>query len=208
MLSEFFTRKGIVKLLGRVRSDGFTPSALLRRTRNKSKSDLKALFRRAVLGGYSQERFANELDATIRARKRNTLVTMRGLMLSVRGSARAALATGRSGRFHNVSTIDSRTSVICLGFVGQSWPKPYSDIPDKPPRHANCRSHLVFVPDGAEPPDDRSFDEVWRDGGDQLHRQLLPKTKYEAFKRGDLVIETIKQYEDAILHTLEDLGLE
>jgi len=206
-LSDFFSRKGVVKLLDKVRSSGYTPSALLKRNRDNTKRDLKSLFRTAVLDGHSSEQFAGDLERTIKARKRRTLTTMRGLMSSIRGQARAVLATGRSGRFYNVSVIDSRTSVICLGFVGKSWPKPYSDIGSPPPRHANCRSYLVFVGDGNNPPDGRSFEQIWRDGGDELHRELLPKTKYEAFKRGELEISTFKQYEDVIIHTLDDLGL-
>lgn len=52
----------------------------------------------------------------------------------------------------SVATLDNRTSAICIGLHNQFYSsKDYAtrgDIPDLPPRHPNCRSVIITVPDG------------------------------------------------------------
>ena len=206
MLNQFFTRSGIVNFLRRVRSRGFTPTALLRRNRNNTRQQLKDAFAVAVNSDHESARFAEDLNSIVRRRKISTLVTLRGLMSSVRGQARAVLATGKRGRWHNVSVLDGRTSTICIGYIGQSWDGPYSDIPDKPPRHPNCRSFLRFVEDGDPIPDERPFIEQFNES-EEVQLDLLGAKRFEAFKNGDLPINSVAQFERAVLNTLEDLGL-
>ena len=139
---------------------------------------------------------------------------VRNVGVSIRGEARALQAVGREGRFYNVSTLDSNTTQVCINHIGASWPKPYSAIPNLPPRTPPvhiCRSWIRFVGDdeSVEDLDERPFIQQFREGGPDLQRQLLGPTKFEAIERGDLPpINSIAEFENIATRTLAELGLD
>lgn len=98
---------------------------------------------------------------------------------------------------------------MCLGFVGQSWPKPYSAIPEKPPRTQKlihrCRSYLDFRE--LPPENTESFIEQFKkDEGLQL--KLLKPKRYQAYKDGRLQINSYAQFEKVVLYNLDELGID
>ena len=209
MLREFFTKTGIVRFLSRIRIGGFTVKSTLRENRANSKRALKQAFRSAVYGETDPAVFAQTLRKVVKTRKRQTLTTFKNIMVSVRGQARAVLATGK-GKWYNRGILDGATTDICIAHMGKVWDIPYSQIPNRPPRTPpihQCRSFLDWVPDGDPAPDERPFIEQFN-ASEELQRELLGKTRFEAFKAGDLPITTFPMYEAAVLLTLAELNLE
>jgi len=192
MLKDYLTKKGITKLLDKVRISGLTPSFFLTENKANTKSALKKLFKRHVMNESPADVFSRDLTKTIKARKRFTL------------------AFGRKGVWHNLGTLDSGTTHICASYMGMKWDLPYRDIPDKPPRIAevyhSCRSSLVFVEAGESEPDQRPFMEQFNDS-EELQLDMLGKTRFDAFKSGELKITSFKDYEKSVLNTIEELGL-
>ena len=210
MLRELLTKQGIKKLLGRLRIGGRTPASILKENRSNTKAALKRNFRDSVMADVDSATFAQSLGQVVKSRKRQTLSTLRNIMSSVRGEARAVLAAGRKGAWHNVSVLDGNTTQICIEHVGQSWRLPYSQIPNKPPRVPpvhDCRSFLRFVEDGEQFRAEAPFITQFKDD-EELQREMLGPTRFEAFRRGELKINTYGQFEKATLNTLEDLGIE
>ena len=210
MLRDLLTREGIKKLLGRLRIGGRTPASILKENRENTKAALKRNFRDSVMADVDSATFAQSLGQVVKSRKRQTLSTLRNIMSSVRGEARAVLATG-NGYWLSRGVLDSGTTEICARLKGARYHTTYSQIPMKPPRvpppHP-CRSFLVWVPEGTKPPAEETFEQEWRNNP-ELQRDLLGKAKFEAFERGELGrIETYAQYEKVVTKTLEDLGIE
>lgn len=209
MLKDYFTKAGIEKLLSRVRIGGDTIASHLRQNRENNKAGYYQLFKRAVRAKLSLDQFATGLQKKVKTRKRHTLTTLRNIMSSIRGEARAILATGQ-GTWHNNGVLDGKTTEICAGYIGASWELPYSQIPDKPPRVSitphPCRSFLTFVKEGEQAPNQAPFMEQF--GADEeLQKELLGPTRFEAYKSGSLMIDSFVDYEKSVLTTLEDLGL-
>jgi len=210
MLKDYLTKKGITKLLDKVRISGLTPSFFLTENKANTKSALKKLFKRHVMNESPADVFSRDLTKTIKARKRFTLNNLRNLMSGIRGEARNIQAFGRKGKWFSRGVLDSGTTHVCASYFGQSWDLSYADIPDKPPRIAEvyhpCRSFLQFVEAGETEPDERSFMDQFNDS-EELQLDMLGKTRFDAFKSGELKITSFKDYEKSVLNTIEELGL-
>lgn len=210
MFKKFLSKTGIAKLIDRVRISGATVGSLLNENTDNSKRAFKGMWKRLVLSDQKPETYLAELQKTGKTRKRQTLNTLKNTMSAIRGQARAVAAFGRRGVWANNGTLDSGTTPICAFHLSMTWPQPYSAIPNKPPRippvHP-CRSFITFVPEGEALPSEAPFMEQFN-GSEELRRDLLRPSRFEAIKRGDLPpIKSFAQYERTTLTTLEDLGL-
>ena len=209
MLKEFLTATGIAKLIDRIRIGGLTVRDTLKTNRDNTKFQLKQLWKRAVRGEWEASTFAIELDKVIKTRERETLTTLKGVMLATRGEARAILAP-RGGYWISRGVLDGSTTPICTRLRGARYDVPYSQISDKPPRSPpphRCRSFLTHHEDGSQPPAEESFEQAWR-GNDELQKELLGPKRYEAYKAGAFGrIETYAQYEKAILVPVSELDI-
>ena len=212
-LRDFFSTEGVRRFLSRIRISGETPTRVLRDNRTATRFELKRNFRSAVNADNDVGTFAQSLGQTVKRRKRASLRALRNVGVAIRGQARSVIASGRRGRWVNVSTLDGRTSEVCIRHIGLSWPQPYSAIPNRPPRLPthHCRSWLRFVGDdeSVEDLDERPFIQQFREGGPDLQRSLLGPTKFEAIERGDLPpINSISEFENIATRTLAELGLD
>lgn len=213
MLKDFLTKTGITKLIDSVRLAGLTVADHLKVNRNNTKTTLKNLFKRSVMGEVAPDVFSEQLSKTVKTRKRQTLTTLKNVMSGVRGRGRAVLSVGRKGTWYNNGTLDGKTTAICSSYMGASWPTPpakYADIPDKPPRVSvtphPCRSFLTFVPEGKAAPNQADFMEQFN-ASEELKEELLDPVRYKAYAEGRLTINSFADYEKATLNTIEELGL-
>lgn len=210
MLKEFLKKTSIGLLLGKVRMGGQTIAEHLKQNRINTKTSFTDTFKRAVMGDAPLEQVIDQLGKVSKRRKRQTLTTLKNVMSAIRGQARATVVGRRKGRWFNQGVLDSGTTERCLHYMTASWDLPYSEIPERPPRvqiipHP-CRSILVFRTDSQEPPEQTPFMEQFNSDED-LQRELLGKTRFEAYKKGELPINTFSQYEKSVLLTLDELGL-
>lgn len=212
MLKEFFSKKGIKKLIDRVRIGGMTVNAHLTKNRTNTKAMFDGLFTRMVMGEATLDQAVEEVNKVAKTRKRQTLTTIKNVMHSVRGQARAITVGGQAGTWYNVGTLDGVQTHVCFGYMGDSWDIPYSQILDKPPRVSvtphPCRSFLVFRKRGdntlpPEPPFMEQFN-----ASEDLQRELLGKKKFEAYKRGEFKIRSPAEYEKRKLTSVKELGLD
>ncbi len=209
MIRDFFSKKGIAKFIDKVRLSGSTIAEHLRENNENTKRAFKNLFKRSVKADLKVEVFAQELEKTAKTRLRHTRNTLKNTLSAVRGQARAIGSYGKKGAWHNVGVLDSATTPVCANYMGAVWHQPYSEIYNKPPRipppHP-CRSFLVFRKEGDEAPSQESFMDQF-DASEDLQREMLGKNRFDAYKKGELEINSFSQYESAVLHTLKELGL-
>ena len=209
MLDEFFSKKGIKKLIDRVRIGGMAVNAHLTKNRTNTKAMFDGLFTRMVMGEATLDQAAAEVNKITKTRKRQTLTTLKNVMGSVRGQARAAVVGSQAGTWYNIGTLDGVTTKICAGFMGHSWDIPYSQIPDKPPRVSitphPCRSYLQFRKrgDNAPPPEPDFIDQF--NASEDLQRDLLGTTRFAMLAAGTLVINSFPDYEKAVLNTIDEI---
>ena len=210
MFDEFLSKSGIKKLIQRVRISGATIASHLRENTENSKRSFKSVWKRLVLSDEKPETYITELQKVAKTRKRQTLNTLKNTMSAVRGQGRAIAAMGKKGTWVNNGTLDSSQTHICTSYMGATWRVPYSQIENKPPRvppvHP-CRSFLTFVADGNEIPKETPFMEQFN-ASEELQRDLLGPTRFEAMQRGELKISSFAEYERSTLTTLEELGLD
>lgn len=135
----------------------------------------------------------------------------RTAMTSTASRTRLALYRENSdiiGEVEFVVTLDSRTSLVCMGLSGKRWPVGSPDI-TAPPRHPCCRSQLLPVSRSWEEllgPEGRELDEAMPIGqqaaeggpvpGDwtyadwlrrqpaEFQREVLGEARYRAFREG------------------------
>jgi|GEM_PF-4141614 len=198
------------KFFPKIDVGGFSIIETIKRSRQNTKRMHDDLIDRRIRNDWTTEEYDGQLAALKKRRQVQLLTTYKNIGSSVRGYARSLLAVGREGRFYNVGVLDERQTTVCAGYMGQSWPKPYSAIPERPPRTQRvihrCRSYLEFRT--SEPDDTRDFITQFNDSDDELKRQLLGPVRFEEYKAGRLPINSYSQYERAKLFTLEELGIE
>ena len=188
---------------------GFSILETIKRSRQNTKRMHDDLNERSAKNKWPPAERDRQLAVLQKRRKVQVLTTYKNVGSAVRGKARSLLAIGREGRFYNVTTLDEKTTHVCLGYIGKSWPKPYSAIPEKPPRLQRlihrCRSYLEFR---STPPDDnRSFITQFKNGDDDFKLMLLGPKRFEAYKAGRLQINSYNQFERVVLFTLKELNL-
>lgn len=121
-----------------------------------------------------------------------------------------------------VSTLDNRTSVICVAYDGQTWSLPgYEPIPPStlafnggPPRHFNCRSTLVPVLKSWEElgiplkdlspgtrasmdgqvPADQTFDAFLKKKGKSFQDKLLGATRARLWRSGKITLQQMLDF--------------
>lgn len=200
-------RDSFVKRIG---VGGFTIVETILQSRKNTRRMYAELRERADKNAWGLDVYDAQLEALRKRRKVQVLTTYKNIGSAIRGYARSLLAIGQQGRYYNVTVLDEKTTHVCLRYVGQSWPKPYSAIPDKPPRTQElihrCRSFLTFR---ATPPDNQdSFITQFKNSDDEFKLKLLKPKRFEAYKAGRLKINSYAQFEKTVLFTLEELGLE
>lgn len=197
-------------LLPRIDVGGFSIVDTVLKNRQNTRRMYDDLVERAAKNKWTALVFDEQLRSLQKSRKVTTLTTHKNIGVAVRGYARSIVAVGRTGRFYNNTTLDTVTTHVCLGFLGMSWPKPYSAIPEKPPRTQRlihrCRSFLEFR--STPPEDEGTFIQQFNAGDDELKLQLLKPKRFEAYKNGQLTINSYAQFERATLFTLEELGID
>jgi len=122
-----------------------------------------------------------------------------------------------------ISTLDNRTSQICIAYDGQVWenapgnkPVPPSTLPFNggPPRHFNCRSTLVPVLKSWEElgipadelsastrasmdgqvPDDTTFDDFLKSKGTAFQDDILGPTKAKLWRAGKITLQQLVNF--------------
>ena len=197
------------KLFGIIDVGGYSIDSVLEKSRENTRLRYKDVIERSIKNNWDAETLDSQLNTLYKSRKTQILTSHKNIMSSVRGYGRSLLAVGRSGRFYNVTVLDEKTTHVCIEYIGQSWPKPYSAIPNKPPRIQilihRCRSYLEFR---SKPPEDnQTFITQFNNGGDELQLKLLKPERFKAYKDGKLKINSYSQFEKAVLFTLKELKL-
>ena len=209
MLKDFFTKRGIKNLLDKVRVGGATVKSHLDANKKNSIESFFGLFKRVVMAGTDIDIAIAEATKLAKTRKRQTLNTLKNILAAVRGQGRAVMAMGKKGIWANSSVLDGNTTEVCRNHVGMTWRLPYSEIPNKPPRvppaHP-CRSFLIFRQDGFDYVDERPFMDQFN-ASEDVQLDLLKPTRFEAFKKGELKINSFAQFERVVLTNLVELGL-
>ena len=209
MLREFFTRAGIRRFLSRIRVGGFGVNEILRDDSRNTQAAFLSRFRQAVRADMPVETAIREFGAVARSRRNHALRKLKNIMVAVRGQARAVIAGRRNGRWFNRAIFDENITDTCASFIGATWDVPYSEIERKPPRTPPihpCRSWLQFVPDGDPEPDERPFIQQFNEDED-AQLGLLGRTKFEAFRAGELEINSFAQFERIRLTRVDELNL-
>ena len=94
----------------------------------------------------------------------------------------------------SVAVLDSKTSAICAGYHNRFYDakeyKARSDVPNKPPRHPNCRSILLSVWKGT---DIRQFKgqklETFLRRNPKVAQDMMGKRKYKLWSEGKAKID-------------------
>lgn len=144
---------------------GLRISQWWRRQRDETLDSIMRVVRQGVVNGESNDDMARRIQGG-----RVGGVTVPGIMRTTRRKAAAIAATAVSAvqnrtrqetfqansdlikGYQQVSTLDNKTSDICIAYSGEAWdlegnPIPPATLPFNggPPRHFNCRSTLVPV---------------------------------------------------------------
>lgn len=122
---------------------------------NKHVKDFKRIIAQGVLEGENTETITRSLKETTGILSNNA----RTIANTVIGNAQQESYNEAANQFNEVisyafseGTLDSRTTPICQKYTGKSWRRKKGEslqdfiarIPDKPKRHYNCRSQLVY----------------------------------------------------------------
>lgn len=123
--------------------------------------------------------------------------------------------------WESVATLDSRVSDICAAADGIKYMKPkfkYETIPNRPPRHPNCRSVLRpltrFTTNGKRPQNgdekgqvdaDVKFPEWFARQSASFQRKWLGDARYQLFKDGKFTIKSFVDVKDGKRFTLKEL---
>lgn len=82
-----------------------------------------------------------------------------------------------------VSVLDSRTTDICRGRDGQRFPL---NKGPRPPAHIRCRSTVIPIIEGVDPPKRRTYAEWLRSQTAEQQREILGPSRYALFTQGNL----------------------
>lgn len=82
-----------------------------------------------------------------------------------------------------VSTLDSRTSVVCAGRDGNEYE---IDKGPRPPAHPNCRSQITAVLDGFPAPDRVSYGEWLKRQPVEVQDEVLGPTRARMWRNGEV----------------------
>ncbi len=152
----------------------------------------------------------NYTDGIMHATRRNAEALVRTSVQASANEARLAVFEEVSdlvSAYQHVSTLDSRTSLICVARDGKRWKasekKPIGhSIPFKtPPLHWNCRSTLVPELNGVALPDDATrssqtgsvsatvtFNQYLRQRGKAFEDEVLGKGRADLWREGKITL--------------------
>lgn len=100
-----------------------------------------------------------------------------------------------------VSTLDSRTTVICAGRDGKVYPL---DSGPRPPAHVNCRSTTIPRIRGVEPVERQTYAEWLRKQPAEVQDDILGVAKAKLFRAGKLTLDRFTDRAGRVL-TLDQL---
>lgn len=100
-----------------------------------------------------------------------------------------------------VAVLDSRTTIICAGLNGKTFP--LAKFP-WPPRHVNCRSTVVPQVPGLEPVEPQSFDAWLRRQPVEVQDDVLGVTRARLWRAGEIELDRFTDSAGNVL-TLEEL---
>lgn len=136
--------------------EGARPSEWWRRQRTSFIRGVMDTVRQGMNDGLSNAQIARQLQAGAFARHRSHANALSATAINAI-SNRARVDSFRANDdvikgYQQISTLDNRTSKVCIAYSGQAWdldgnPIPPSTLPFNggPPRHFNCRSSLAPV---------------------------------------------------------------
>lgn len=85
-----------------------------------------------------------------------------------------------------VSILDSRTSEICRARDGMHFP---IESGPRPPAHINCRSTVIPIMEGVDPPDRPTYAEWLRRQSAEEKKRILGASRYKLFTEGGLDLD-------------------
>ena len=196
------------KLFNLIDVGGYSITEVLNKSKENTAKRYKELINRSIKNNWDADTLDQELNRLYRSRKSQILTSHKNIASSVRGYARSLLSIGRSGRFYNVTVLDEKTTHVCLGYVGQSWPKPYSAIPNKPPRIQvlihRCRSFLQFR---SSPPENNEKFITRFNKDEEFQLNVLKPKRFKLYQEGKLKINSYADFEKSVLFTIKELDL-
>ncbi len=147
----------------------------------------------AIRQGLTPNEFSDKIDKLVSQKKRESLTALKGVMSATTHEIKGKF-TADVEKWVNLGVMDSKQSIICMGYMGKEWKK-WSDLKaiDKPPRHYNCRSKVIAVKKGSKPINQDSLIIQFLHSGVKKQKDYLGTRRFEAWKRGDFEIKTSKQ---------------
>jgi SPP1 gp7 family putative phage head morphogenesis protein len=85
-----------------------------------------------------------------------------------------------------VATLDSRTTPICRSRDGKRYP--LNNGP-RPPAHIRCRSTVIPIMDGIEPPERETYAQWLRRQSEDDQRDILGPTRFRLYREGNLSLD-------------------
>lgn len=122
--------------------------------------------------------------------------------------------------FESTAVLDSRTSFICSSLDGKIYRMPYDKIPNKPPRHFNCRSVLTPRSDSFKTNTTRQqngdskgqissnvkFPEWFGKQSPQFQLDYLGKARYDLYKSGKMEFKQFVDVKSGKLFSLDEIS--
>jgi SPP1 gp7 family putative phage head morphogenesis protein len=206
---------------------GYTFEELFQSASERTTKNIKASIINNLLQGNNPKSFSNEIFKQQVTNSKNQILTAtRTYAKQIRESIKDEMDSNTSGvlGWISLATLDSRTSPICIKYNGRVYPKTEfksrSDIPNKPPRHFNCRSSLVLYygdsttgtrasngdNGGAQIQADTTFDEFLKRNNNTAEKLLGP-ARYNLYKTGKYNINDFIN-DEGVFFTLDQLKKE
>lgn len=213
---------GVLLLSGK----GYTLNELITNESNI----LAKKFKEIVNGGLGANIGYSEIAKNLREEGIRSTLSLRSLVQTVVGVARdrANVYTYEEVfsdviiGWKSVATLDSRTSYQCAELDGQKYMKPkysYATIPNRPPRHLNCRSILIPLTkfdtvtvrpeNGDETGQVESnvkFEQWFPMQSEKFQKAYLGEARYKLYKEERLSIKSFVDVKDGRRFTIKELN--
>jgi len=171
---------------------GYDFSELFQTANKQTLKRVKTILSDNLLQGKNPKSFSNQLyNLQVKLTKKQVLTNVRTYAKTVRENIRNETEKKYKDMkgWISLATLDSRTTPICIKldkeFYSADKYDKRSDIPDKPPRHFNCRSLLIRVSED-------TLNYSRQATGDEGGQQVKTNTSFDSFlKRNPLTAEKL-----------------
>lgn len=183
-------------MTGEMLITGYTFNELFQTTRDNHARQLRIILARNVAAGTALPQIVNEMRIKNKSLTKGQLKTATYTAIkqaredAIGLSYKQLEADGLVSEWESLATLDGRTSEVCRSTDGVIYKMDYEEIPDKPPRHPNCRSRIIPA---TSSPARASMDgqvsymtygQWFKTKDAAFQRKVLGRTKYELFKQG------------------------